>query len=1095
MNLRILFVEDSADDVALMLGRLRKAGIEAQWQRVETAAALRETLVDGPWQVALVDYNLPGFGGLEALAVLAEVAPDLPAITVSGAISEETAVATISAGAVDYVLKENLTRLAPAVRRTVEGAELRGRQRRAATQARQTQFAIDHSSQAIVYVSEGGVILYANAAAGRLGGVPTAEAVGEKIWGWSSAVDEERWSELWRAAARAPIVDFKAAVRLPGGEQRLISATLDYHEHDEDSFVIVYARDITAQRAVEERARAGEERYRRLTDNATDIIFRYDLFPTVRLSYINPAVEAITGYTPDELYADPQIMLDIVDPQDVALVRRMIQFPPLPDERLLMRWIVKDGVTRWMESRVVPVCDAEGRLQAVEGITRDITERRQTEEALRRSETLLRTLVDTLPDLVWLKDPEGVYLSCNRRFESFFGAPEQDIVGKSDSDFMDEDLADFFRQRDKAAMAAGGPTVNEEEIVFADDGHREVLETIKTPIHASDGRLIGVLGVGRDITARKRAEEELKASEARLAAAQAVAKVGSWETDLVDLSVIWSEETYRIFEIDPDSFHSSHPSFLEFVHPEDRAQTDAALAQSFDSRSLNAIEHRIVTPGGLVKSVEERWRILRDDQGQPVRAVGTCQDITARKQAEEALRQSEERFRRVSEATSDFAFSCVKPPGGSFAFDWLTGAVEGITGWSRDALFEWGGWKALVLEEDVPLFEERVIGLAPGESGVCELRIRDKRGGVRWLAAFSTAEHDAHDPAVHRLHGACRDITERRRAEEAQRESEEKYRLAMEATRDGLWDWSIPTNEVFYSPGWKRILALHDELSDYDAWASRVHPEDRQAMLDSLTRHLEGLTEQWEQEHRLRTGDGEWKWVLGRGTVVARDAEGKPLRMVGTMTDIAERRQAEDEILRQAEQLRLTVEGAVLAMSNVVETRDPYTAGHERRVSELATAIAAEMGINGEALVALRLGGLIHDIGKIAVPAEILSKPGLLSEVELNLIKQHPASGFDILAAIDFGLPVAEVVLQHHERQDGSGYPRALAGDEILPEARILAVADVVEAMSSHRPYRAALGMEAALAEIRAHAGVKYDADVVAACVRLVEEQSFAFTP
>jgi len=149
----------------------------------------------------------------------------------------------------------------------------------------------------------------------------------------------------------------------------------------------------------------------------------------------------------------------------------------------------------------------------------------------------------------------------------------------------------------------------------------------------------------------------------------------------------------------------------------------------------------------------------------------------------------------------------------------------------------------------------------------------------------------------------------------------------------------------------------------------------------------------------------------------------------------------------------------------------------------------------GEQLDALRIAGTIHDIGKIAVPAEILSKPGRLSELEFGLIKGHPSTGFDILADVDFGRPVAEIVLQHHERLDGSGYPRALSGEDILPEARILAVADVVEAMSSHRPYRAALGMEAALAEVREHAGVKYDADVVATCVRLVKEQGFQFTP
>jgi HD-GYP domain-containing protein (c-di-GMP phosphodiesterase class II) len=152
------------------------------------------------------------------------------------------------------------------------------------------------------------------------------------------------------------------------------------------------------------------------------------------------------------------------------------------------------------------------------------------------------------------------------------------------------------------------------------------------------------------------------------------------------------------------------------------------------------------------------------------------------------------------------------------------------------------------------------------------------------------------------------------------------------------------------------------------------------------------------------------------------------------------------------------------------------------------------MGMAGEELDALRLAGLIHDVGKIAVPAEILAKPGRLGELEFSLIKMHPATGFDTLVDIDFGRPVAEMVLQHHERLDGSGYPQGLRGEEILLEARILAVADVVEAMSSHRPYRAALGIEAALAEITSGAGRLYDAEVVSACVDLFANGRFSFS-
>jgi HD-GYP domain-containing protein (c-di-GMP phosphodiesterase class II) len=271
-----------------------------------------------------------------------------------------------------------------------------------------------------------------------------------------------------------------------------------------------------------------------------------------------------------------------------------------------------------------------------------------------------------------------------------------------------------------------------------------------------------------------------------------------------------------------------------------------------------------------------------------------------------------------------------------------------------------------------------------------------------------------------------------------------------------------------------------------------VLPEYRPSLDDALQRLVQGVGEYDEEFEIRRVDNGEVRFVHSRAELILTDAGG-PETVVGAVQDITERKAAEREALEATARLRRAVDGTVLAMGQVVETREPYTAGHERRVSELATAIAVEMGITGEQLTGVRLGGLIHDVGKIAVPAEILAKPGRLTEVEFSLIKQHAQAGYDILAAIDFGWPAAEMALQHHERLDGSGYPRALRAADILLEAKILAVADVVEAMSSHRPYRATLGMPAALAEIREHAGLKFDAGVVAACVRVVEEHGFLF--
>jgi energy-coupling factor transporter ATP-binding protein EcfA2 len=209
--------------------------------------------------------------------------------------------------------------------------------------------------------------------------------------------------------------------------------------------------------------------------------------------------------------------------------------------------------------------------------------------------------------------------------------------------------------------------------------------------------------------------------------------------------------------------------------------------------------------------------------------------------------------------------------------------------------------------------------------------------------------------------------------------------------------------------------------------------------------------------------------------------------------EVAERRRAEEELLQSYVRLQRGLEGTVNIVAVAIEMRDPYTAGHQRRVTQLACAIAKEMGLPEEQIEGLRMAGRIHDLGKINVPAEVLSKPGRLTDLEYGLIKVHPQVGHDMLKTIEFPWPVAPIVLQHHERMDGSGYPQGLSGEEIILEARILGVADVVEAMASHRPYRPARGIDKALEEISQNRGVLYDPKVVDACLKLFAEKGFEF--
>ena len=207
--------------------------------------------------------------------------------------------------------------------------------------------------------------------------------------------------------------------------------------------------------------------------------------------------------------------------------------------------------------------------------------------------------------------------------------------------------------------------------------------------------------------------------------------------------------------------------------------------------------------------------------------------------------------------------------------------------------------------------------------------------------------------------------------------------------------------------------------------------------------------------------------------------------------EIVERRLAEESLKESYSKLQQNLDETVNVISLMVGERDPYTVGHQRRMTDLAMRIAAQIGLSTHAVKGIQIAGLVHDIGKISIPAEILSKPGRLNEVEIQLIRRHPQVAYDILKKIDFPWPVGLMVLQHHERIDGSGYPQGLSGGETLVEARVLCVADVVEAIASHRPYRPALGINKALEDISTNSGRLYDPHVVAACLRLFRERSY----
>jgi HD-GYP domain-containing protein (c-di-GMP phosphodiesterase class II) len=272
-----------------------------------------------------------------------------------------------------------------------------------------------------------------------------------------------------------------------------------------------------------------------------------------------------------------------------------------------------------------------------------------------------------------------------------------------------------------------------------------------------------------------------------------------------------------------------------------------------------------------------------------------------------------------------------------------------------------------------------------------------------------------------------------------------------------------------------------DVCEDFSPIARMILPEDFDKLIDSIEYSAKHMTV-WSYAYRVQIPGQPIKWLFGKATP-EKLADGS-ITWYGFNTDITERKQAADRIKK-------ALEATVQAIAVTIEARDPYTAGHQRRVADLAHAIATEMNLPMDMMDGISMAAAIHDLGKISIPAEILSKPTKLTNIEFSLIKTHPQSGYDILKDIEFPWPIARTILDHHEKMNGSGYPNGLKGEDILMEARILSVADVVEAMASYRPYRPALGLDAALEEIEKNRGTLYDSTVVDSCLRLFREKGF----
>lgn len=593
---------------------------------------------------------------------------------------------------------------------------------------------------------------------------------------------------------------------------------------------------------------------------------------------------------------------------------------------------------------------------------------------------------------------------------------------------------------------------------------REVYEFLARQLERS-------LLTSRVLREYKQALRKLKESESRFRALVEQSMVGVYIASL-DRIFYANEAVMQIFGYRPEEL-MGHLGPLDLVHPEDRP----LVAEELRKRLEGEVEYAHYTFRGLRKDGSvvfcEVFGRAIELEGRRI-VLGTLIDITERRRNERALLESEQRFRQLVEEIEDVIFMVDRQG----VITYISPPVERLSEYHPSELIG-RPFTEFVHPEDIDKAKEALQSGLLGHVEQHEFRVFTKTGDIRWIQVIGRPIAEG-DRTVG-LRGVLRDVTERKRMEEA----------ILEAKRE--WESVFDTIEelIFLTDADGRIKRANK------ATAKRLRTSSQKLIgrrcKDVFRCGMAGTgrcpLERAKKKQPLMSFEFESSalgiWVRVR-SYAAYTSDGELDYVVHILRDVTKERKSQEELVRYREALNRSFFGTAEAFAKLIEERDPYTSGHSLSVARLSVAIAREMGLSERERTGVYISGILHDIGKIGIPVEILVKPGPLSELEMALIRTHPTMGYEVLKEIEFPWPVALATLQHHERMDGSGYPQGLKGEEIIIEARILAVADVVDAITHHRPYRPALPMEEALKEIERGRGELYDPRVVDACLKVI---------
>lgn len=742
-------------------------------------------------------------------------------------------------------------------------------------------------------------------------------------------------------------------------------------------------------------------------------------------------------------------------------------------------------------------------------------------------------------------DREFNFISVNKSYGKEYEKDADFFIGKNYFDLNDKEDEDLFR---KIINLGEGYSIFSKPFKF--DKGTKYLDLSIQPIRENDkvvGLIISLTDVSEKIKYKEtlqKEENELNNIKQNLSEVEKVGHIGNWEWDAKNKKLWWSDELFRIFGFKPQEFTPTYEMLANLIHPGDRAFVMGNVNNARYQNKPYRIEYRIMS-GNTIHFIHEEVEIITSETGEILKVIGAAQDITRQKSNELSLREHEMQLNKAQKIAHI----------GNWEIDILNNTLQWsneiyhIFGIEKEKIkITYEKFLDLIHPADKESVSAQLKrAMYEGEYYNTDYRIICARGDIRFIHSEAEVTFDENAKPI-KIFGTMQDISEHKYAEESLKKLNRSLRtlslcnqiLVHATSEQELLDTmcQIIVEQGGYRMAWVGIVE-HDEAKSIRAVAQKGFEE---GYLDTLKltwadtergrgptgRAVRNKTTQVTQNIQNDPNFTPWKGeaekrgynsticlplisneeVFATLNIYAAEADGFPKSEVDLLQELSEdlsfgiislrteteRNTAVKERNEYLEKLREGLENTIRVIATTIEIRDPYTAGHQKRVADIAAAIGKELHLSEEDIHAIHLAGTVHDFGKIRVPSEILTNPGHLDEVEFNFIKKHPQVGYDILKDIEFPWPIADMVLQHHERLNGTGYPQGLKNGNIIMGARIIAVADVVESMASRRPYRSELGVKAAMDEIIQGKSTLYDPDVVDACIKIIKENKITFT-